>query len=63
MQEDRTELVDKFVDKWTPYISPMIFQVEFEDETRDLAFQLITPERSEPATPEAKKGRIRDIEV
>jgi hypothetical protein len=40
MQDRQEQLIDEFVERWTPRISPPILSVDFEDETRDLGLQL-----------------------
>ena len=51
MQDRNAQVVDEFVEKWTSFIYPPSFGVDFENDVRDLAFQLTAPEPPEPSTP------------
>jgi hypothetical protein len=63
MQDRNERLVDEFVEKWTSFIYPPSFSVDFESEVRDLAFQLTAPEPPEPSTPWSDEPPRRAITV
>ena len=63
MQDKNEQLVDEFVEKWTLRIYPPILSIAFEDEARDLAFQLTTPEPPESSTPWSNEPPRRLITV